>query len=197
MLHCILACCCLFRWSITYGMGLLGGLAMTSGMIMNTMYRQKLRLLPHGRVSSYLPLVILPSACSMLLHHMCVTQEVVLMENQCPVCHEVRAASIQTLTGWAMPFSLTLLSSLALARTKHTIHVPNMRDIPALTKFLQKTLKPLGLTLTVLLALNIMVPVWVTQQQLKAAPKVWERVGFKTDEHANEVVDSWVYEKML
>jgi len=58
-----------YRWPFRYGFGILGACSALSGLYINSYFRNRLRLHSYGRVSSYLPLVVLPSIMSALFHH--------------------------------------------------------------------------------------------------------------------------------
>ncbi|KAJ4438567.1 hypothetical protein ANN_14514, partial [Periplaneta americana] len=56
-------------WPFHFGFGILGAGSALSAMYINSHFRSRLRLHTYGRMSTYLPIVILPSMLSALFHH--------------------------------------------------------------------------------------------------------------------------------
>lgn len=56
------------RFAYKYGSGFLASLAAVSGIYINNYYRRKFMLHSYGRVSSFLPIAVLPACLSLLSH---------------------------------------------------------------------------------------------------------------------------------
>nr|CAD7442485.1 unnamed protein product [Timema bartmani] len=56
-------------WPFVHGFSILGGASGFAGLYINSHYRRKLKLLNCGRLSTYLPNVVLPAIMSTVTHH--------------------------------------------------------------------------------------------------------------------------------
>nr|CAD7200747.1 unnamed protein product [Timema douglasi] len=56
-------------WPFVHGFSILAGASGLAGMYINSHYRSKLKLLNYGRMSTYLPNVVLPAIMSTVVHH--------------------------------------------------------------------------------------------------------------------------------
>ena len=173
MIICLMFC----SWPYTYGTGALSALAALSGASGNFHYRRVLKLLHYGRGVTYGPAVLLPAMSAGVLHNIFVTQPILLKQFDCAVCAEVRAASVQSIVGFIMPWTISVLGCLAMAKTKHTIPVPYFLNIKAFSEFLWKKTRMSNLNMMGLLAVNFIGAVFITSHELRTAPKIWRRMG--------------------
>nr|CAH7768730.1 unnamed protein product [Callosobruchus chinensis] len=99
-----------------YGSIFLGTATMLVGAYTNNFFRRKFKVMKYGQVSSYLPISIVPAMMSLIFHHQFVLRDLVL-ENRgvCPICMEVRASSLQAVTGSILPLVLAPLSTIAVS----------------------------------------------------------------------------------
>ncbi|CAG9858654.1 unnamed protein product [Phyllotreta striolata] len=126
-------------WGFKYSRYLLAMSTTFSSMYINNYFRTKFRLLNYGRLSSYLPICVVPAAMSVLVHTDFVTSELVVGGNDtCPVCLQTRAAALQTAVGFLIPFALAPTMGLSLVHRFHTI------DMPYISKEPKKVFKIIG-----------------------------------------------------
>ncbi|XP_044261827.1 uncharacterized protein LOC123009515 [Tribolium madens] len=114
-----------------FGPYILSAAGFFSGFFLNSYYRQKFKLLGHGRASTYLPVCILPATFSLLTHVEFVQKDVVLQKRgTCPTCLEMRGAAIQALIGCVFPTVLAPMANLSLAHRYVTFNVPDLAREP-------------------------------------------------------------------
>lgn len=82
-----------------------------SSIYINSHYRGKLKLGTYGRLSSYIPAVILPALMTTFFHKFYVVPEVVLNTRQCPVCVQTKAGLLQAGFSTAYPMLLAPMSA--------------------------------------------------------------------------------------
>ncbi|KAG5875844.1 hypothetical protein JTB14_012964 [Gonioctena quinquepunctata] len=139
------------NWNVTsdifgykYGSVLLGSATMLAGMYINGFFRMKFKLLHYGRVASYLPMAGIPGAMSFLFHQQIVLRELVLMKQEkCPVCIQMRSAALQGGIGCILPLVLAPITSLTLVQKYNTYNVPYIsREPMKVLQLIQKIVKP-------------------------------------------------------
>ncbi|CAH1993972.1 unnamed protein product [Acanthoscelides obtectus] len=97
-----------------YGSVFLGTATMLSGAYANNYLRRKFKVMKFGRISSYLPISVVPAMMSVLFHHQFVLKNLVLSnDDTCPICMEVRASCVQAASGIILPVILAPLSTIA------------------------------------------------------------------------------------
>ncbi|KAF4517592.1 hypothetical protein B566_EDAN008581 [Ephemera danica] len=111
-------------WPFNYSMSTLAAAGGLSGIYINKHYRTKLKLGNMARISTYIPIVALPAIVSAVFHHQLVTQDVVIQRTACPVCVQVRAATMQVFSSIVYPMVLAPLATFTFAVRLHTYDVP-------------------------------------------------------------------------
>ncbi|KAK9703176.1 Transmembrane protein 126 [Popillia japonica] len=160
-----------------YGGTFLGCISAGVGIFLNNHFRRKYKLYDYGRLSSYLPIVVLPAALSLLFHTQFVTTEVTL-PNICATCMETRASAIQAMTGCVLPLILAPLSSIPLAMQYHTYDVPFITKEPMkVLKLVQKQTKPIANILTAIFLGQAMIAAVVTYYEMKSVHKVQTKLA--------------------
>ncbi|KAI4459736.1 hypothetical protein MML48_6g00004360 [Holotrichia oblita] len=155
-----------------YGGTFLGCISAGVGIFLNSHFRKKYRLFDYGRLSSYLPIVVLPAALSLLFHTQFVTTETTL-PNICATCMETRASAIQAMTGCVLPLILAPLSSIPVAMQYHTYDVPFITKEPMkVFKLVQKQTKPIANILMAIFVGQAMIASVVTYYEMKSVHRV-------------------------
>lgn len=125
-----------FRFPIRIGFGISGLSCGFAGMYFNNYFRQKLKLKNFGKMSSYIPNVILPTLGGSFFHwqveasikyfiysdytyytnlkFQLVTSDILLHKTECPLCVEIRAVAIQTVFGLIYPIILSPLAGFVV-----------------------------------------------------------------------------------
>ena len=169
-MQCFLCLCC--SWPLTYGIGFIGVAGALSGIVFNAFIRQKFKLMNFGPIMTFAPSVAIPCFTSMITHQMFVTTPVLIREFNCPLCGEMRAMSLQVVTGFLQPCLVSVFACSVIARYKYTVPVPPATKPRELLQFIAKTLRPIRIQALGLLGLNIVVAMYITQEEGKAALKL-------------------------
>ncbi|KAJ8731009.1 hypothetical protein PYW08_002422 [Mythimna loreyi] len=139
-------------WALKYGPVVLGGINAFCGIMINRHFRNKLKLGPYGYFASVIPISLMPGVLTALFHRHLISTDLLLMKNQaCPLCYEVRSAAIQTTLGIAYPMVLGPTSALMFAHRYDTYRVPDLREGPkVIFNFVRKLTRPFNNTLTIM-----------------------------------------------
>ncbi|GJQ73068.1 hypothetical protein Trydic_g1698 [Trypoxylus dichotomus] len=169
-------------FAFRYGGAFLASLSAGAGIYINSYYRLKFRLHYYGRMSSYLPIVVLPAALSFLLHTEFVATEVTLPDT-CATCIETRASAIQAMVGCVLPTILAPAAAIPLAMQYNTYDVPYLTKEPLkVFKLLQKMTKPIGnILMTIFLGQAIIASV-VTYFEAKCVQRVQLKLAMLEDD---------------
>ncbi|XP_018319197.1 uncharacterized protein LOC108732745 [Agrilus planipennis] len=131
-------------WAYRYGKFVLAAISGFVGGYLNSHYRLKVRLFSYGRIASYLSTITIPSVTCLFFHDQFVLRGVVL-QNECPVCLQLRAAAFQTFAGVVAPSLLAPFASFSLALRYGTYDVPYVTKEPLKAfKFWQSKTRPIG-----------------------------------------------------
>lgn len=89
----------------------MGAFGAVSGIIINNHYRNKLKLGNYGRLSSYLPIVVLPAIGSSIVHTTFIQPEFMLNKQPCAICTQIKGGLVQASLAVAYPMVLAPLAS--------------------------------------------------------------------------------------
>ena len=156
-----------FRWSLKYGNYILGGLASLSGFVSLAYYRQAFNLKRFGRLATTLPTVTYPFVGTLFVSNLFVTDDLLLDKTRCPLCVEIRGASIQTFCGVLQPAFLAMLVSIVCCKTYYTMPFPAFKDARAVMSTLMKMSAGLKVPLAVMISINILGSMFIIQEQGK------------------------------
>ncbi|XP_059051427.1 uncharacterized protein LOC131846196 [Achroia grisella] len=156
-------------WALRYGPTFLGGLNAFSGILINSHYRNKLKLGTYGFYSSVIPITLMPGLMTILFHRHIILSDMLLMKKDtCPVCYEVKSAAIQLGFGVAYPMILGPTSALMFAHRYNTYRVPNLTDgVTGLFQFLKKITKRFHSTLAFLTVMQLVSSSVVTYFEIR------------------------------
>lgn len=181
-------------FSIKFGPGVLGGLGAATGMYVNSHYRNRLRLGKFGFIGSFIPIAVLPAIMTTLYNRAFIQPRILLQKDDCPLCLQLRAATMQGALGVVYP---TILAPFAAYMVKaemlnfivnrnleiwfvfkfairhFTYRLPSIIEEPkALLKIYAKMTRPVLPTLAVVLGLNALVASFLTYRQQLAFAKL-------------------------
>ncbi|KAK3887658.1 hypothetical protein Pcinc_008243 [Petrolisthes cinctipes] len=97
-----------------------------SAAYFNAYYRKVVRLRNQAFITTFLPVVILPSLAGSLLHHQFVQRPLLLQEIQCPVCLELRGGMLQMFSGVVYPMLLAPIAAFQYAVRLYTYSMPDI-----------------------------------------------------------------------
>ncbi|KPP69728.1 transmembrane protein 126A-like [Scleropages formosus] len=106
-----------------YGPAYLGGNAAFAGLIANSLFRRVLNV-TQGRVTSCLPMAVLPFLTTMALYNGAVSQPLLSGDLNCPTCTIVRGGLVGVVAGGMYPIFLALPVNAALAARYNTAPMP-------------------------------------------------------------------------
>ncbi|CAK1601356.1 unnamed protein product [Parnassius mnemosyne] len=156
-------------WALRYTPAILGAINGCSGVLLNSYYRRKLKLGKYGYFSSVIPISLMPGVLTALFHRHLVSTDMLLMKNEsCPICYELRSGLIQIALGCFYPMVLGPTSALMFANRYSTYRVPDLADGPKVVlKFLRTQTKPFTGTLTSMVAIQLAASSILTYFEMK------------------------------
>ncbi|XP_069705524.1 uncharacterized protein [Periplaneta americana] len=151
-------------------------------MYINSHFRSRLRLHTYGRISTYLPIVILPSMLSALFHHVNVSMDILIQKTPCPLCVQMRASAIQVGFSAVYPTLLAPLAGFMMASHYNTYRLPHLTEDPkAVFGVWKKMVKPLGSTLYSIAIAQALIAMWVTYCEAKSYYRVQEVLNMDSE----------------
>uniref|UniRef100_A0A023EJT0 Putative secreted protein n=1 Tax=Aedes albopictus TaxID=7160 RepID=A0A023EJT0_AEDAL len=155
-------------WPLAFTPGILGASTVMSSIYINSHYRGKLKLGTYGRLSSYIPAVILPALMTTFFHKFYVVPEVVLNTRQCPVCVQTKAGLLQAGFSTAYPMLLAPMSAFMFATRHFTYRLPSITEHPReVAKLYKKLSSPIMMPVIALLAFNMMTSMFLTGKEIQ------------------------------
>ncbi|XP_011197753.1 uncharacterized protein T126a [Bactrocera dorsalis] len=154
-------------WSLRYGPGILGAMAAATGIYVNNHYRRKLKLGNYGKASTYLPIVVIPAMFSVLSHKFMVQRYVILgQNNDCPLCLQLRAGTLQAGLGVCYPTLLAPFAAFMFATRHYTYRLPSVTKEPLeVFKLWQGMTRPILPILGAALAGQAVVAMYMTYKE--------------------------------
>ncbi|KAK9873633.1 hypothetical protein WA026_023418 [Henosepilachna vigintioctopunctata] len=169
------------QWEIfgfKYGGIFLSCGAAITGIYVNNHYRQKVKLHTFGKITSYLPICVIPSILAYFLHFQLIIPDMILQKTACPVCLELRSSAIQATVGCLMPTILAPLSSFALAHKYGTSDIPYIHQEPKkLFQLYRKITKPIGNLLFAIFVGHALLGSAVTYAEFRSINKVNQKLA--------------------
>ncbi|XP_021923068.1 uncharacterized protein LOC110831410 isoform X2 [Zootermopsis nevadensis] len=173
-------------WPFHYGYAILGSCSALSGVYINGHFRNRLRLHSYGRLSSYLPIVVLPTIMTALFHQEAVSSDIILQKTVCPLCIELRATALQVGFSVIYPSLLSPLAGFALASYYNSYKLPLFSEDPkGVFAVWRKLIKPIGSTLFSIAVAQSLIAVWITYCEAKSYYKVQAKLNMEKDELHN------------
>lgn len=152
---------------------MLGAVTAATGAYINNYYRNKLKLGNWGKLSTYLPIVVIPTIVSMIAHKGAVTRDVILKPNICSTCLEIRSLFIQSGFGVVYPTIMAPLAAFMFATRYFTYRLPEITENPVeVLKLWKKLTKPLVPTITALICFHGICAILITHKELQQFHKM-------------------------
>ncbi|EAT48757.1 AAEL000230-PA [Aedes aegypti] len=175
-------------WPLTFTPGILGATTVMSSIYINSHYRSKLKLGNYGRLSSYIPAVVLPAIMTTFFHKSFIVPDVVLNTRQCAVCVQTRAGLLQAGFSTAYPMLLAPMSAFMFATRHFTYRLPSITEQPReVLKMYKKLSSPLMMPVIALLAFNMMASMFLTGKEMQTVYKI--NLTLQDREQAEELED--------
>ncbi|XP_050306459.1 uncharacterized protein LOC126743413 [Anthonomus grandis grandis] len=117
--------------ALRYGPYILGTTALLSGIFYNNYFRKKFMLGHLGRLSTYLPISVVPATLTAVLHTELVLKDIILLKSdQCPLCLQTRAAILQVGFSTIFPIIIGPMGCAAVAMRYGTFNLPYLHEKP-------------------------------------------------------------------
>ncbi|CAD1476663.1 unnamed protein product, partial [Heterotrigona itama] len=157
-------------WSLRYGAILTAGVAAINGIVINSIFRRKLKLRLNGLKFS----IIFLSSGSAILEYIChetyITEQIVLFHHKCLPCLELKAIAMQQASSLLYTLIATPTINLAIAGTIG-YRIPHIFELKEVWKLFWSVIRPEGRTLLVLFLCNMFVAGIVTYSEYTSMRK--------------------------
>ncbi|XP_003399628.1 uncharacterized protein LOC100644691 [Bombus terrestris] len=158
-------------WSLKYGDLIIGGMACINGAIINSMFRQQLKLRHHGWKFTMLFISTGSALAAYSCHKSFITENLILFQPKCIICQELKASAF--LEGNALLYSLILTPSINLAIAGSIgYRIPYIYEVKELLKFWWSVVRPQARTISFLFLCNMIVTSVVTYSQVTSMENI-------------------------
>ncbi|XP_068978950.1 uncharacterized protein [Bombus flavifrons] len=151
-------------WSLRYGDFIIGGMAGINGAVINSMFRQQLKLRHHGWTFTMLFISTGSALSAYFCHKSFITENLLLFQPKCITCQELKASAF--LQGNALLYSLIVAPTINLAIAGSIgYRIPYIYEVNELLKLWWNAVRPYTRTLSFLFFCNMVVTSTVTYSQ--------------------------------
>ncbi|KAF3421671.1 hypothetical protein E2986_00883 [Frieseomelitta varia] len=158
-------------WALRYGAALTAGIAAINGIVINSIFRRKLKLRYHGLKFSMIFLSTGSAMLAYVSHETYVTEKIVLFHHKCLPCLELKAIAIQEANSLLYSLITTPAVNLAIAGTIG-YRIPHIFELKEVWKLFWSVIRPEGRTLLILFLCNMFVAGIATYSEYTAMEKV-------------------------
>ncbi|XP_055909169.1 uncharacterized protein LOC129944034 [Eupeodes corollae] len=178
-------------WALNYAPEILGVCGTFTGIYMNNYFRGKLKLGQYGKLSTYLPIVVLPAITTLIYHKFFIQKELLLEPFQCPTCLQLRAAAFQTCLGVIYPSLLAPIASFMFATRHYTFRLPSVTEKPMeVVALLRKMTKPIVPTIGAVISFHALLAMYITFKETQQYINVQKKmVQLEADIIANNEIE--------
>ncbi|XP_076162207.1 transmembrane protein 126 [Ptiloglossa arizonensis] len=174
-------------WPLKYGGGCFTVIIGMSNIIINQMFRRKLKLHNIGRTWTSLGVTVGSTSLGFLFFEERVTKPIILYQHKCPMCLELKAITIITLTGLLYPLVLSPVMNLTVA-AHIGLRIPHYHEVAKLSKFWWSVVQPSALTLATVSVFNTIGASLITYKQILSAQTI-ASVLLRITKHQEENAD--------
>ncbi|XP_076643521.1 uncharacterized protein LOC143353803 [Halictus rubicundus] len=158
-------------WWLKHGEKFVGGMCAVNGLLINSMFRNKLKLHSKGRFLSFVYASFGTGTLGGYFYSSFITNDILLYKHGCPVCYEIKASLITAATATLFPLLTMPLLNLGMAASVG-LRVPFVYEVRELARFGWSVLKP-GMThLSFLCAFNSFTASVIAYKQMLAAGRI-------------------------
>ncbi|OAD59492.1 hypothetical protein WN48_09014 [Eufriesea mexicana] len=158
-------------WSLRYGDKIIGGIAAVNAVLINQMFRRKLKLRHEGAIFTTLSLAFGSGIATQIGHKYFVTEDIMKYRRKCVMCQELKATLSCCGTGILHPLILAPLINIAIAGTIG-YRIPYLYEVKELTTFCWSVVRPQFKILSFLLFTNIFVSAIITYSEISLMERV-------------------------
>ncbi|XP_071860897.1 transmembrane protein 126 [Bombus fervidus] len=158
-------------WSLKYGDIIIAGMACINGAIINSMFRQSLKLRHHGWKFTMLFVSTGPAIAAYSCHKSFITDHLILQRPKCMACQELKSSAM--LEGNALLYSLIVAPSINLAIAGSIgYRIPHIYEVKELLKFWWNVVRPKARIISFIFLCNMVVSSTVTYSQITSMEKI-------------------------
>ncbi|XP_012153017.2 transmembrane protein 126 [Megachile rotundata] len=158
-------------WALKYGSYFVGISASMTSLMINSLFKRKLKLHYAGEIVTTLALMIGPAGLATFIHDTYITDNILLYKKQCPICTEVKASLYLNANAILYPLLLSPAITLAVAGNLG-LRIPYIYEVKEISKFWWSVVKPAFNHLTVAFCLNSLLAGVVVYKQFEAADRM-------------------------
>ncbi|KOX69922.1 hypothetical protein WN51_04435 [Melipona quadrifasciata] len=162
-------------WALKYGAALTAGIAGINGIVLNSIFRRKLKLRYNGLKFSMIFLSTGSAVLAYVSHETYVTEQIVLFRQKCLSCLELKAIAIQEANSLLYSLITVPAVNLAIAGTIG-YRIPHIFEFKEVWKLFWSVIRPEGRTLLTLFLCNMFVAGIVTYSEHTSMEKVTDIV---------------------
>ncbi|XP_053971619.1 transmembrane protein 126A [Hylaeus volcanicus] len=155
-------------WSLKYGSAVLGALTGFSNIIINSMFRNKLKLHSNGRLLTGISAAVFPGAIVGSLHETIIRDPILLYEYNCPLCFELKSSLLVNVGGLLFPLIAMPTINLAIAGNLG-LRIPYSTEYRELGKFWWSVVKPGIRHIALLITCNTITASCITYNEILSA----------------------------
>ena len=145
-------------------------------MVSSMFYHTAFNVGRHARRLNYLPAVLLSAAVPPLIINRDITERLILRQNTCPICLELRAGGYQAGLGGLYPVLMASACAMLLAKQNATYPLPDLKQFRQLGSIFVKLSRPYFPVLTAITVVNFTAGMVLVRYQQKAVAKVTQEM---------------------
>ncbi|XP_043595748.1 uncharacterized protein LOC122573449 [Bombus pyrosoma] len=158
-------------WALKYGDLIIGGMACINGAIINSMFRQQLKLRHHGWKFTMIFISTGSALAAYSCHKSFITEDLLLFRPKCMACQELKASAY--LEGNALLYSLIVAPTINLAIAGSIgYRIPYIYEVKELLKFWWSVVRPQARIVSFLFLCNMVVTSTVTYSQMTSMKNI-------------------------
>ncbi|KZC05268.1 hypothetical protein WN55_05786 [Dufourea novaeangliae] len=135
-----------------------------SSIIINGLFRRKLKLYDRGLVLTSVYSLAGPSILGSFLYEKSITEDLMLYKHGCPLCYELKAAALINTTAILFPIITMPILNLGCAASLG-LRVPYLTEVGELAKFWINVVKPASKHLATMFVMNSFIASMLARKQ--------------------------------
>ena len=162
-------------WSLRYGDSIIAGMAAINGAIINSMFRQSLKLRHHGWRFTMIFVSSGPALAAYSCHKSFITESLLLYRPKCMTCQEIKASAF--IEANSLIYSLLAAPTINLAIAGSIgYRIPYIYEGKELLKFWWNVVRPQARIISFLVLCNMLIASTVTYSQITSMDKITSTV---------------------
>lgn len=152
-------------WFLKHGSKIIAGIGIINGLIINSIFRRKLKLYHNGTIMTTLFLTFAPASTSYLSHQFFILNKILIHEPYCLICEELKAISF--LQANSLLYSLVTAPTINIGIAGSIgYRIPHIKEGKELFKLWWSIIKPHSKIISFLFIINSIAAGLVTYLQI-------------------------------